>query len=244
MPCIAHRFSPLPTICLRFGCSQRLRCSSRFPSTSGDRRGANLGIRWQDIDFEQGTAALTWTVTCINHQLVVKPYGKTGENHAIILEQGTLAILKTWRSIQNQERLAAGTSHECESPEPGCDLAGYHVRDLVFAKPNGDYLHPERFSREFKRAQLRYNRNHPAEPLPTISLHALRHGWATVALEVGVPMKVVQDRLNHASERITADIYTHVRAPMQSDAAERVAELLLPGRRDEAAPPALRDSRG
>ena len=35
-----------------------------------------------------------------------------------------------------------------------------------------------------------------------------------MALEAGVPMKVVQDRLNHASERITADIYTHVRAPL------------------------------
>ena len=41
-------------------------------------------------------------------------------------------------------------------------------------------------------------------------------------------MKVVQDRLNHASERITSDIYTHVRAPLQSDAAERVAERILP----------------
>ncbi|MCP4307880.1 MAG: hypothetical protein GY788_24020 [bacterium] len=48
------------------------------------------------------------------------------------------------------------------------------------------------------------------------------------ALEAGVAMKVVQDRLNHASERITADIYTHVRAPLQSDAAERVAGLILP----------------
>lgn len=199
-----------------------------FIATSGDRRGANLGLRWQDIDFEQGTAALIWTVTCVNHQLVVKPYGKTGENHAIILDQGTLAILKTWRSLQNQERLAAGASHECLSPEPDCLLPGYHVRDLVFAQPDGDYLHPERFSREFKRAQVRYNRENPGAPLPAISLHALRHGWATVALEAGVPMKVVQDRLNHASERITADIYTHVRAPLQSDAAERVAGLILP----------------
>ena len=41
-------------------------------------------------------------------------------------------------------------------------------------------------------------------------------------------MKVVQDRLNHASERITTGIYTHVRAPPQSDAAERVAGLILP----------------
>ena len=41
-------------------------------------------------------------------------------------------------------------------------------------------------------------------------------------------MKVVQDRINHATERITADIYTHVRAPMQSDAAEQVAKHILP----------------
>ena len=116
----------------------------------------------------------------------------------------------------------------CSSPGPGCELAGYHDRDLVFARPDGNYLHPERFSRECKRAQARYNRDNPSAQLPEISLHALRHGWATVALEAGVPMRVVQDRLNHASESITADIYTHVRAPMQSDAAERVSQLLLP----------------
>ena len=121
-----------------------------------------------------------------------------------------------------------GSSHECDSPEPGCDVVDYHDRDLVFARPDGNYLHPERFSREFKRAQGRYNRDNPGSPLPEISLHALRHGWATVVLEAGVPMKVVQDRLNHASERITADIYTHVRAPLQSDAAERVARLIIP----------------
>jgi integrase len=88
-------------------------------------------------------------------------------------------------------------------------------------------LHPERFSREFIRAQQRYNRQHEDAQIPVINVHALRHGWATLALEAGVPMKVVQDRLNHASGRITADIYTHVRAPLQSDAAERVAALIL-----------------
>lgn len=77
-------------------------------------------------------------------------------------------------------------------------------------------------------AQTRRTHAAVAEPAATVPVDALRHGWATVALEAGVPMKVVQDRLNHASERITADIYTHVRAPMQSDATERVAGLLLP----------------
>ena len=164
----------------------------------------------------------------MNHKIVVKPYGKTGENHAIILEEGTLGILRTWRSFQNQERLVHGESHVCATPEPGCDLPGYHNRGLVFARPGGDCLHPERFSREFKRAQSRYNRDNPDVQLPEIGLHALRHGWATVALKAGAPMKVVQDQLNQASERITTDIYTHVRVPMQSDAAERVASYLLP----------------
>lgn len=81
-------------------------------------------------------------------------------------------------------------------------------------------------SPEFQRAQLRYNPEHPDEPIPVIGLHGLRHGWATLALEAGIPMKVVQDRLNHSSDRITADIYTHVRRPLQSDAAHRVAELI------------------
>ena len=126
----------------------------------------------------------------MNHKIVVKPYGKTGNGHAIMLDEGTLAILRYWRSFQNQERLVLGSNHVCASPEPGCDAAGCHDRDLVFARPDGNYLHPERFSREFKRAQARYNRDNPDTPLPEISLHALRHAWATVALEVGVPMQV------------------------------------------------------
>ncbi len=121
-----------------------------------------------------------------------------------------------------------GVSHACASTDADCNGTGYHLRDLVFSRPDGNYLRPERFSREFKRAQARYNREHPDGPLPEISLHSLRHGWATLALEAGVPMKVVQDRLNHASESITADVYTHVRAPLQSDAAERVAAMILP----------------
>jgi integrase len=166
-------------------------------------------------------------VTAVRHQIVVKPYGKTGVPHEIILDRGTVAMLRWWRAQQSQERLVHGNAHVCGSVDPGCEEAGYHLRDLVFCRPDGDYLHPERFSREFVRAQHAFNIAHPDTPIAIINLHALRHGWATLALEAGVPMKVVQDRLNHASERITADIYTRVRAPLQSDAAERVGALIL-----------------
>ena len=214
--------------------NHRLWPAFAFVATSGDRRGANLGLHWGDIDFEDGTAQLVTTVTAVRHQIVVKPYGKTGAAHQIIIDGGTLAMLRWWRAQQAKTRLALGLVHTCATDQADCEEDGYHDRDLVFSKPDGDYLHPERFSREFDRAQARYNRAHADTTLPKISLHGLRHGWATLALEAGVPMKVVQDRLNHSSESVTADIYTHVRAPLQSDAAERVAAMILPSNLSES----------
>ena len=65
------------------------------------------------------------------------------------------------------------------------------------------------------------------QTLPSITLHGLRHTWATLALSAGIDIKIVSERLNHSSTNITREIYTHVTPPMQSDAAERVADLIL-----------------
>ena len=39
--------------------------------------------------------------------------------------------------------------------------------------------------------------------------------------------KVVQERLGHSNVSITLDLYSHVSPAMQSDAAEKVASLIL-----------------
>ena len=67
----------------------------------------------------------------------------------------------------------------------------------------------------------------PRHPLPAITLHGLRHTWATLALTAGIDIKIVSERLNHSSTHITREIYTHVTPPMQSDAAERVAKVIF-----------------
>jgi integrase len=77
-------------------------------------------------------------------------------------------------------------------------------------------LHPERFTRGFSDAVRRLR-------LPTIRLHGLRHGWATLALQAGIHPKVVQERLGHANIGITLDTYSHVVAGLHEDAAEQVA---------------------
>jgi integrase len=122
------------------------------------------------------------------------------------LDAGTIAALKSHRASQLEQRLALG--------------AGWRDHDLVFTKVDGSPLHPERFSREFDRRVLRWS-------LPRVRLHDLRHTWATLALEAGVPAKVVSERLGHANISITLDVYSHVNEAMGAGAAERVASVIF-----------------
>ena len=63
--------------------------------------------------------------------------------------------------------------------------------------------------------------------LPRLSIHGLRHTFATVALEAGVLTKVVADVLGHSSATITADLYSHTTEPSTRDASDRVAVAMF-----------------
>jgi integrase len=103
---------------------------------------------------------------------------------------------------------------------------GGHVpedSELVFPKPDGSWVHPQSFSQIFDRkvAQLE---------LPAISLHDLRHTHATLLLRASVPVKVVSERLGHASAAFTMSVYQHVLPGMQAEAASVFAGLVADGR--------------
>ena len=46
--------------------------------------------------------------------------------------------------------------------------------------------------------------------LPPITMHGVRHSYASAALAAGEPLKVVSERLGHASTSITANLCQHV----------------------------------
>jgi integrase len=62
-----------------------------------------------------------------------------------------------------------------------------------------------------------------------IRLNDLRHTHATLLLAKGVPVKVVSERLGHASPTITLQVYAHVLPGSQRDAAELFASLVKGG---------------
>ena len=184
-----------------------------FLATSGCRRGEALGLRWSDVDLEAQTAIIGHQVVTLDHEVVFKDLPKTKRAHVVRLDPGTVSVLQSWKASQNAERLLGGS--------------GYAGHGLVFAMADGSPFHPERFSREFQRKQEQFNRATPDSPLPRLVLHGLRHTWATLALQEGIDIKIVSDRLNHSSTHITREIYTHVTPPMQSDAADRVASQIF-----------------
>lgn len=92
--------------------------------------------------------------------------------------------------------------------------------DLVFVDAHGVPLSPQRTTHRFRRLVRRL------DDVPTIRLHSVRHTHATLLLQAGVPIKVVSERLGHATIALTLDVYAHVLPVMDRDAADRFGDLL------------------
>ncbi len=175
--------------------------------STGMRRSEVLGLRWQNLDLDRGTAAVVDTVVPVDN----KPTLRLGETKSrrsrrvIALDSRTVSVLREHKSRQNGERLRAGTAW--------ADLG------LVFTDEIGGIFSPDTFTRTTKVIAEEAG-------VPELTPHAARHTWATLALSSGVHPKVVQERLGHSSIAITLDRYSHVIDGMDRGAAELVAALI------------------
>lgn len=177
-------------------------------ATTGMRRGEIMGLRWADLDLDAGFLQVRQTLTTVNDQLVFDTTKTTRSQRRISLDPATITALRTHRARQAEERLMVGAGWDDTS-------------DLVFTQPDGSPVHPDRWSRTFKRHVERLG-------LPELrGPHSLRHTWASLALEAGVHPKIVSERLGHSTVAITLDTYSHVVEGMDADAATIVAEKIF-----------------
>lgn len=171
-------------------------------SLTGTRKGEALGLRWSDIDWNAGSATIQRT---FGGQL--GPTKTANSTRTISLAPHLLELLKRRRHDQRLERLAAGSAWK----ESG----------LVFTTRVGTPIGPRNASRDFKLA-LRQ-----AGLALTYRIHDLRHAMATHWLVSGVPVKVVSERLGHASVAFTLQVYGHVLPGQQAAAAEAMEQDLF-----------------
>lgn len=184
----------------------RLHPAYYLAANTGMRRGEVLGLRWSDVDLDARRLSVNQAVTSVAYAVQVADVKTGSSRRTIDLDTRTVAVLRSWRKRQLEERLALGGTFEDQG--------------LVFARPEGPPIHPDFFSQTFNRMLARSG-------LPVIRLHDLRHSHASLLLKSGVPVKVVSERLGHATPAFTMTVYQHVLPGMQAEAATTFANLVF-----------------
>ena len=131
--------------------------------------------------------------------------GKTESSRRTISLDPYTVALRQYVEMIDSERVAFGANY----PD--------HGKLMVFE--DGRRLHPDTVTR-------RFNRLVDQAGVRRIRLHDVRHVYATLARDMGVNSKIVTDRLGHANESVTQQIYTHKSTGQDRAAAEMIAGLI------------------
>ena len=175
-------------------------------ATTGLRRSELLGLRWQDVDLDAGSLRVVQKLVRgrDRYELVRAPKSAAGAR-TVALDGATMKVLRDHRRDQAAHRLAY--QHQ------------YRNHDLVFAALDGAPLSPPALTKAFRRAVSKVD-------VPAIRWHDLRHTHATLLLTSNTPVKVVAERLGHASPVVTLTTYAHVLPGQQAGAAAAFGALV------------------
>lgn len=189
-------------------------------ATTGARTGEVAGLTWTDLDLDQGWMRVDWTLGHVGHRLTWKPRPKSraGER-TMALDPATVAALREHRRRQLEERMLAGPAWN----ETFTDWQGLARADLVWTYGEGSPIHPKTLYERFLRHAV-------AAGLPRIRLHDVRHSYASAALASATgwhDVKVISQRLAHASVAIRLDTYSHVPPAADEAIADTLANVIL-----------------
>jgi hypothetical protein len=191
--------------CLRSAISNR-GCGVQGRSGMNGRCAA-AGLRWCDVDLDEGTAVICRQLQRRDGRLMVGPPKTVHSTRVIALDRTTVAALRTHRTRQRAEADACGDGY-CDSGQ-------------VFTNRNGVPIAPGTLTHTFQRLIAERG-------VPPVRLHDLRHGAATLALALGAGVeRGAEDAGGHSSIVLTADTYTSVLLEVAYTAAEQTAAYLL-----------------
>ena len=175
---------------------------------TGMRVGELLGLRWSDVDWErQGVSVVRQVSRVRGRGLVFEPVKTAAGNRLVALGGDGLDVLRAQRVRVDSWREFAGE--------------GWFENDLIFPNSLGKPLDFRRVGREFRAVCDRAG-------LGAVRFHDLRHTSASLMLRARVPALVVSERLGHSDVGITLNVYSHVIAEMQSEAAAAIESVVRP----------------
>lgn len=163
---------------------------------TGLRIGELLGLQWSDINLQNKILHVRRTLNRLTvHDdpnkktdiIIGEPKTAKGKRE-IPLQDFLIPLLIKFKKQQQEERLLAGNI--------------YINEDFFICNTCGKHIEPRTYQDLFKKILLE------AE-ITSINFHALRHTFATRALENNFDIKVLADILGHADASTTLNKYAH-----------------------------------
>ncbi len=171
---------------------------------TGMRRGELLGLEWRDINWEQRYIQISRASYYTPEKGVYTDTTKNESSDRIIMipTEAIGVLKKQWnwqvqQSLQNPKWVHSGR---------------------VIVSEDGTPMHPDRLTRWFPKFIA-------TTDLPPITLHSLRHTYATLLIEKQIPVTDVSAQLGHSNVTTTMNIYAHAIRKARIAAADQLGDI-------------------
>lgn len=168
----------------------------------GLRRGEICGLEWEDVSGD--TIQIKRARIAVDGTVITKAPKSASGMREIPLPAPLTAALEAHRRAQTIRAAWDGA----QPPT------------AVVTTPNGKPITPGALSHAFKRAVVR-------ACVPAVHLHSTRHTCATLMLNQGTSLRIIQAVLGHSNYQITAAVYTHATQPAKRAALDSLAKLVV-----------------
>ena len=176
----------------------------------GLRRGELCGLRWSDVDLEHKTITIENTRTQAGKKEIEKGTKTASSTRTLYLPDTLCDMLKATKEHQQACRAEYKNA--------------YDDNDYVVVMEDGRPFRPNYLSELFGKFLA-------DNDLPKIVLHELRHTFALLSNQAGIPAYNIGKALGHSTPATTQKIYTHLLDQTHTQAVEGVAAIADEARR-------------